>query len=274
MLQPVKNIDEYKRIKQNLRDRFESERTGEQHLFIEQTKLLQPLIKPLISTQEQAVKAIQENAKQPAAIMGETLRPALTMPEAPLSQPETPPGPAEKPGEPIRIHLDSGFDETDIRNLHDMGFELPSEVFKKIKQIEKTIAKIKTENRRIGQKLGKGSDATTEEKEVFKSWKKTLENYRQKIQGLEGAKQFVGRGAAPPSTVERSLMKARRQSLPDVIYYASVEDLCSTLTQLDAAKQAGNTGLDNRINSVLDELLRTGAVTKNEYDSLYKIIFL
>jgi hypothetical protein len=301
MLQPVKNIDEYKRIKQNLRDRFESERTGEQHLFIEQTKLLQPLIKPLISTQEQAVKAIQENAKQPAAIMGETVRPALTMPEAPLSQPETRPGllsPAEVPEEPIRIDLDSGFNETDIRNLHDMGFELPSEVFKKIKQIEKTIAKIKTENRRIGQKLGKGSDATTEEKKVFESWKKTLENYRQKIQGLESAKQFVGRGAAlPPAHLMqagnevalgaplslRSPLEVRprvpevshtQQSMPDVIFYASVEDLCSTLTQLDAAKQAGNTGLDNRIISVLDELLRTGAVSKNEYDSLYKIIFL
>jgi hypothetical protein len=257
MLQPVKNIDEYKRIKQNLRDRFESERTGEQHLFIEQTKLLQPLIKPLISTQEQAVKAIQANAKQPAAIMGETVRPALTMPEAPLSQP---------------ADLDSGFDETDIRNLRDMGFELPSKVFKKIKQIEKTIAKIKTENRRIGQKLGKGSDATTEEKEVFKSWKKTLENYRQKIQGLEGAKQFVGRGAALAELPPEALLGAQ-PSVPDVIFYASVEDLCSTLTKLDAAKQAGNTGLDNRIISVLDELLRTGSVTKNDYDSLYKNIF-
>jgi hypothetical protein len=272
MLQPVKNIDEYKRIKQNLRDRFESERTGEQHLFIEQTKLLQPLIKPLISTQEQAVKAIQANAKQPAAIMGETVRPALTMPEAPLSQPETQAGPAEVPEEPIRIDLDSGFDETDIRNLRDMGFELPSKVFKKIKQIEKTIAKIKTENRRIGQKLGKGSDATTEEKEVFKSWKKTLESYRQKIQGLEGAKQFVGRGAALAELPPEALLGAQL-SVPDVIFYASVEDLCSILTKLDAAKQAGNTGLDNRIISVLDELLRTGSVTKNDYDSLYKNIF-
>jgi hypothetical protein len=255
MLQPVKNIDEYKRIKQNLRDRFESDRTGEQHLFIEQTKLLQPLIKPLISTQEQTVKAIQAKTEQQS--LG---RPALTMPGTPLpirsplgAQPEEPEVATDE--EPIKIDLNSGLDEMDIRNLQDMGFELPSGVFKNIKQIEKTIAKIKTENRRIGQKLGRGSDASPEEKELYKSWKNTLEKYRHKVQGLEGAKQFVGSGV-------------------DVIFYPNVEDLCSTLTQLDAAKRAGNTGLDNRINSVLDEMLRIGAVTKNEYDALYKIIFL
>jgi len=234
MLQPVKNIDEYKRIKQNLRDRFESDRTGEQHLLIEQTKLLQPLI----STQEQTVKAIQAKTEQQPL-----WRPAITMPEPTTDE------------EPVKIDLDSGLDQTDVRNLQVMGFELPSEVFKNIKQIEKTIAKIKTENRRIGQKLGRGSDATEDEKEIYKSLKKTLELYRQKVHGLEGAKQFVGKGV-------------------DVIFYPNVEDLCSTLTQLDAAKRAGNTGLDNRINSVLDELLKTGAVTKNEYDALYKIIFL
>jgi len=251
MLQPVKNIDEYKRIKQNLRDRFESDRTGEQHLFIEQTKLLQPLIKPLISTQEQTVKAIQAKTEQQS--LG---RPALTMPETPQETlPLRSPLEVATDEEPVKIDLNSGLDEMDIRNLQDMGFELPSGVFKNIKQIEKTIAKIKTENRRIGQKLGRGSDVSSEEKEVYKSWKKTLEKYRNKVQGLEGAKQFVGTGV-------------------DVIFYPNVEDLCSTLTQLDAAKRAGNTGLDNRINSVLDELLRTGTVTKNEYDALYKIIFL
>jgi hypothetical protein len=61
MLQPVKNINEYKRVKEALRERFETERTGDQNLFREQSRILQPLIKPLISTQEQTVKAIQDN---------------------------------------------------------------------------------------------------------------------------------------------------------------------------------------------------------------------
>lgn len=245
-------MDEYKRIKQSLRERFEADRTGDQHLFIEQTKLLEPLIKPLISTQE----AMQASARQPVI-----LRPALTLPEVPLEVsglPETRAGLGPlaigTEEETIRVDLDSGLDELDIHNLQLMGFELPSKVFKNIKQIERTIAKIKTENRRIGQKLGKGSDASSEEKDLYKSYKRTLENYREKIQGLEGAKQFVGKGI-------------------DVIYYPNVEDLFSKLTELEAAKNVGNTGLDNRIVATLDELLRTGAVTKNEYDSLYELIF-
>lgn len=60
----------------------------------------------------------------------------------------------------------------------------------------------------------------------------------------------------------------------DVIFYASVDDLCSKLAELYAAKQAGNNGLDNIINSVLDQLLRVQAISKDEYDILYKNIFL
>jgi hypothetical protein len=58
-----------------------------------------------------------------------------------------------------------------------------------------------------------------------------------------------------------------------VIYYASVDDLCSKLSELCAAKQAGNNGLDNRINSILDELLRVHAISKDEFNCLYKNIF-
>jgi hypothetical protein len=257
MLQPVKNMDEYKRIKEALRNKFETERTGDQHLFIEQSKLLEPLIRPLISTQEQAVKAIEANAARSSAI--DPPRSVLTLPvsDSTLSRPEARRSLRSLPEEePIKIDLDSGFDEIGIRNLQDMNFDLPSEVFKN-KQIEKTISKIKSQNRRIGQKLGRGSDATEEQKQIYKSWKKTLELYRQKIHGLEGAKQFVGKGVRT-----------------DVIFYPSVEDLCSRLTELDAAKRAGNTGLDDRINSVLDELLRTRAISKDEYDALYKLIFI
>ena len=58
-----------------------------------------------------------------------------------------------------------------------------------------------------------------------------------------------------------------------MVYYSSIEDLCSKLRELDAAKQAGNTGLDNNINSILDELLRIQAINKNDYDALYNGIF-
>ena len=43
-LQPIKDVSEYKRLKQTLRDRFESEKTGDQTLFEEQTKKYKPLL--------------------------------------------------------------------------------------------------------------------------------------------------------------------------------------------------------------------------------------
>ena len=254
MLQPVKDIDEYTRIKKTLRNKFDAERTGDQHLFIEQSKLLQPLIKPLLSAQEQTVKAIQERPHRPA-IMPAVIR--QTSGSTFASPVEAPADTALEPDDEqplIKIDLDSGLNDTDIRNLQDMKLDLPSVVFKN-KQIEETLNKIKSENRSIGQKLGKASDISAQEKEIYRSWKETLGNYKQKIQGLEGAKQFVGQGV-------------------DVIFYPNVEDLCMRLAEFDAAKQAGNTGLDNRIISVLDELLRTQAISKDVYDELYKIIFL
>jgi hypothetical protein len=246
MLQPVKNITEYKRIKEALRDRFDTERTGDQHLFTEQSKILEPLIKPLISTQEQTVKAIKDNRLAVDAMQAG--RNAASIP-APVAQ-----RPSDASVAPGATGEDSGLNETDIKNLQDMGFEMPDLVLKN-KKIGETLDKIKTENRSLGQKLGKGSEASEKEKVIYKSWKQTLDSYKQIIHGLAGAKQFVGKGSE------------------DVILYSNVDDLCSRLAQLYAAKLAGNTGLDNKINSVLDELLRVRAVSKNEYDNLYKNIF-
>ena len=54
----------------------------------------------------------------------------------------------------MKVDLDANLNETDRENLQDMSFELPSVVFKN-KTVEETLEKIKTENRSIGQKLGK-----------------------------------------------------------------------------------------------------------------------
>jgi hypothetical protein len=207
----------------------------------------------LISTQEQTVKAIQDNRFLAIDVQR---RPALM--DEPVAEADLVVGVAPEVGsrEVIKVDLDSDLDETDKRNLQDMNFDMPSVVFKN-KKIEATIAKIKTENRRIGQKLGRGSDATELEKEKYESFKKTLKIYRLKIEGLEGAKQFVGKG----------LKKS------DVLFYSSVDDLCTRLLQLYSAKQAGNTGLDNIIHSILDELSKVNAISKEEYDNLYKSIF-
>ena len=59
-LQPIKDDAEYKRLKQTLRDRFESEKTGDQTLLEEQTKKY----KPLLSSQKEIAKTLQNVASQ------------------------------------------------------------------------------------------------------------------------------------------------------------------------------------------------------------------
>jgi hypothetical protein len=262
MLQPVKSINEYKRIKDALNYRFESKRTGDQYLFREQTKILQPLIKPLITTQEQTVKAIQDSGTKDLARELQRRNDHVDLlSQQPFYFDQLPSITAPQTSSPmkdyIKINLDADLNQTDIENLQDMSLDLPSIVFKN-KEIEETLDKIKTENRSIGQKLGKGSGVKENEKNIYISRKQTLDIYRQKILGLEGAKQFVGKGLKNKS---------------DVVFYSSIDDLCSKLAQLYAAKQAGNNGLDNEINSILDELLRAKAVSKKEYNILYKNIF-
>jgi hypothetical protein len=263
MMQPVKDIAEYKRLKEALKDRFENERTGDQDLFREQTKILQPLI----NTQQQTVKAIKDSQDVSSTAITNALLPIVRELERRNDQPfyrEELPAIAQASPDILKVDLDANLNETDLENLQDMSFELPSAVFKN-KTVEETLEKIKTENRSIGQKLGKKTILKPPELQVYNSRKNTLETYKQIIEGLQGAKQFV---STPKKTG-----KGLKNKAVDVIYYPSVDDLCANLTQLHAAKQAGNTGLDNNINSILDELLRVQAIDKTEYNNLYKNIF-
>ena len=57
------------------------------------------------------------------------------------------------------------------------------------------------------------------------------------------------------------------------IYYHDPNELISRLEELISAKSAGNTGVDNEINTVLDELLEIGEIKKHEYRKIYKSIF-
>jgi hypothetical protein len=276
-LQPVKDINEYKRVKEALRDRFEVERTGDQDLFREQSKIFQPLI----NTQQQTEKAIKNGQDMNAAAVSNVLLPFTRelqrrneqvdmLTEQPFYHQELPPITPVSP-EFMKVDLDAGLNETDRENLQDMGFELPSLVFKN-KTTEETLENIKTENRSIGQKLGKGpvgQKVEAKEKEVYRSQKKTLDIYKQIIDGLEGAKQFV----STPKKTGKGLKAGGQTKGIDVIYYPNVKELCIMLQKLNAAKQAGNNGVSNSIKSILDELLRVQAIDKDEYDNLYKNIF-
>ena len=67
--------------------------------------------------------------------------------------------------------------------------------------------------------------------------------------------------------------KGRPKKYPDTQFYNSPDDLAKKLNKLVAAKEAGNTSLDNIIVSNLDQLLDIKAIDKNSYNTLYNNIF-
>ena len=165
----------------------------------------------------------------------------------------------------MRVDFDSQLDDSDLYNLKTMKLLKPSEVFNS-NTITETLDSIKTHNRAIGQKLGKGTASkkiTAGEKSQLESQRATLKKYNDILENTEAGKKLL---------VSHKSDKTG-SGIHEISYYSSADDLCSKLALLHAAKQAGNNGLNNNINSILDELLRIKAIDKNEYNDLYKAIF-
>ena len=64
--------------------------------------------------------------------------------------------------------------------------------------------------------------------------------------------------------------RGRPKIYPDTIICANPNELCEKLAEFLTAKRAGNTGLDNSITSILDELLKLRLISKEKYDVLFK----
>ena len=153
--------------------------------------------------------------------------------------------------------------------------ELPSEVQKK-GIIKETLDKIESTNRSLGQLAGKRSSKSANEKLMIESQKETMKLYKNLIIGIEGAQKFIlksGEGFSKHKLCKLKRGRGRPKKYSDTILYKNPENLCEILFELHTSKEAGNTGLDNKINSVLDELLNIKSITKEEYDKLYTNIF-
>ena len=305
-LQPIKDVAEYKRLKQTLRDRFESEKTGDQSLLEEQTKKY----KPLLSSQQEISKTMRDVANQIVESQNEgqaALQPLLPLLQniqraqvaAPRLLPPLPTAitpsnyatpqsfiagqdakshiplpvaPSSSRRDPIKVDLDDGFDRQDVDNLVELKLPLPSEVYE-TDRISQTLDKIKTYNKSIGQFLGIGISSkkiSNAKKVQLESQRDTLKKYRDRLENTESAKNLV---APVKSGKSGKGIPEANKAIHEISFYSSVDDLCNRLALLCAAKQAGNTGLNNNINSILDELLRINAIDKNEYNHLYSNIF-
>ena len=311
-LQPIRDSKEYSRIKESLRSRFEAEKTGDQQLFEDQTKILQPLInvqkdnskqlQAITSANEATTAALVPMTQVQRGIQAELQRrndalaaaqlPAITAAAAPAAAAPaaTASAAADKP---ISIDFNAGLDEKDLENLQDMSLDTPLEIYQKQNYAE-AFEKVKQFNRSIGQLIGTASKETPGHKAIYESRKQTLLKYKEKITGLASASQFVH---STPDRTKRTSSLSTPTHIPkrnkalvlldaaaakavtksghglDMILYKDVDDLCQRLSLLVAGKQAGNTGLDNGINSILDELLRTESISKDEYNNLYSKIF-
>ena len=310
-LQPIKDVSEYKRLKLTLRDRFESEKTGDQTLLEEQTKKY----KPLLSSQKEISKTMQDVANQivesqnegqtalqpllpllqniqraqvaaprllpslPSYVLPSSITPSqYATPQSAIADPDArshiplPVASVSSRRDPIKVNLDEGFDRQDLDNLKDIGLQLPSRIYE-TDTIPQTRERIKTLNKSLGQYLGIGAASkkiSKESKARMESQRDTLKKYKDRLEQTESANKLL---ASSKTEKSGKGIPETNKAIHEISFYSSVDDLCNRLALLCAAKQAGNTGLNNNINSILDELLRINAIDKNEYNHLYSNIF-
>jgi hypothetical protein len=160
-------------------------------------------------------------------------------------------------------------------NLQEMNLDLPSEVYER-DNIDIALKKITAMNRSLGQHLGANSKKTEQEKEMYQSRKETLQLYEKKINALDKSRQFEvkeGKGVKQKKLVKLKRGRGRPRKNPDVILYKRSDELIEKLHEYCAGKEAGNTGLDNYIVSILDELLETKTISKDEYNKIFSNIF-
>jgi hypothetical protein len=272
---------EYLAKRDFLKKRFEVEKTGEQTLFTNQEKLLKPLIesqkessKAITNTNQEILSNALEPLKRELQKRNDQLEALQDLPfynmqqgieDVPQSTPQK-----EKDLGPI-IDLNARLNTTDFENLEDMELLKPNEV-REDGNINEVLRKIESINRSNGQKNRYLKDP--KEKDILNSRKETLVKYKQTILDIKNNEIYVkksGKGLRKICKQKRG--RGRPKMYPDTIFYNNASELCEKLSELDASKQAGNTGLDNVINSVLDELLNIKSINKDEYDKLYKNIF-
>ena len=286
----------YVEQRERLRKQFLEERVGDQELYDKREKLF----KPIIESQKETSKDIQDKIVKNVESMSNVLVPLTTelkrrtdneevlqnLPfyHSPLELGNVPQStPKQKD---IIVDLDGELlNETHRENLDLMNLalggiktksdeslinlELPSEV-QKNKTFESTISSISKMKSSLGQKVKESNTKRSEaEKGMFRSQQKTLEIYERKIKKLQASEEFVVKSGEGMTKRGRGRPKKNVDFTP----YYTPDKLCEKLYELVASKNAGNTGLDNEINLILDRLLANGNIDKKYYDELYKSIF-
>src|SRR6266516_284244 len=273
-------IKKFAEQRDRIKKRFEVERTGEQLQYIDQSKLFKPLLETQKQIQDKIVSSRDTLSNALIPITNELRKrneqvgdlqsfPYYNVPK------EIEDVPQSTPTKAARYDLHKLLDDTDIENLEDMSLPLPSRVLLE-ENYELLLDKIKELNRQHGQYLGTERAAIKDEREqkILQSRKVTLQKYKETLEDqMKNRKYKTGQGLRKRVLCKPKRNRGKPRIYPDTIVYNSANDLCHKLNELVAAKGAGNTGLDNTINAVLDELLNISAIDKDTYNSLFTNIF-
>src|SRR6266496_818182 len=272
-IQPIKGMDEFKRLKESLKNRFDSERSGEQVFQREQTKAFEPLI----NIQKETSKATQDKITSAEEARNIALVPLVQemqrrndqidmLASQPFyQQQQLPDIPEEEILEDIRIDLDKNLNDSDIQNLNEMGYQLPSVLFgnkstEEVKDaLEETLTNIKTKEHSLRIKKSSGKSKREERTEMYTSQYKTLRKYEERLKHIGTSLNLIA-----------STPKNKKGKSVDVIICSNPADIYQQLQKFCTAKEAGNTGVDNHINSCLDKLLREKAIDMDDYKNLLK----
>lgn len=271
-------MEEYERLRDVLKKRFEDERTGEQSLYIDQSRILKPLIDEQKETKKNITKSQDAITNTLVPFMAElkkrndqvedlqSLPFYRDYPQIEAISHSTP----KRDTSGIVMDLDKMLNDSDRENLQDMSLPLPSAIINK-GNYNLVLEHIKTLNRQYGQFTGKRSKKDDREKEIYRSRQTTLDKYSTSLEEqMKALKYRTGEGLRTRKMYKIKRGKGRPKKYPDTKYYNSPDDLLQELNKLVTAKEAGHTGLDNNIVSALDTLLEIKAINKKEYDNIYK----
>src|SRR5207245_3828548 len=119
----------------------------------------------------------------------------------------------------------------------------------------------------VDQYLGAKSKHSDKEKTGFKSQQETLAKYKEAIVDIKRSEKYIkGEGLKKLKLCKQKRGKGRPKIYPDTVVYKNADDLIMKLNELVIAKEAGNTGVDNTIISILDVILENKWISKDNYD--------
>src|SRR6266568_2905027 len=287
-IQPIKGIEEFKRLKESLKNRFDSERSGEQVFQREQTKAFEPLI----NIQKETSKATQDKIVSAEEARNNALVPLVQemqrrndqidmLASQPFyQQQQLPDIPEEEILEDIRIDLDKNLNDSDIQNLNAMGYQLPSILFgnkstEEVKDaLESALDNIKTKEHSLRSFKSSGKSKREGRTEMYTSQYKTLRKYERRLIHIgESMKLVTSTPKKKSGEGIKTKKPGKKRKSVDVIICSNPADLYQQLQKFCTAKEAGNTGVDNHIISCLDKLLKVNAIDMDDYNNLYKKIF-